>query len=106
MLKCNAENNLVLDLNAANDAVEFAVVGLVRGGATAAAATGSWGSTVITFERSINKTDWFGFATPVTLSAPGFVVFDCSDCIWVRARVSTAAGSAATGRVAFCGKGD
>ena len=95
-----------LNLNSANAAVTFETKLAVRTGVSVHLASGSWGNTVIAFEKSIDGTNFFAFTPAVQLTAAGFVSLDTADCLWARARVSTVAGSSGTGTVNAVNKGD
>ncbi len=97
--------DVALDLNTSNAEVAFSVREAARSGVTIGLASGTWGSAVVTFEKSINKTDWGAFSPAQTMSGVGFIALDTSDCLWVRARVSTVAGGAGSGRVNAVNKG-
>lgn len=67
----------------------------------------SWTTAVVTFERSNDGSAWAAFPTAVTLTADGFTsVMDVSGIAFIRARVSTAKGSALLIRLVACMKGD
>jgi hypothetical protein len=59
--------------------------------------SGTWGTAVLTLERSLDGINWVAMSSPTTYSAAGIQTgIDVTDIGHLRLRVSTAEGSAAS----------
>lgn len=101
-----AQASAILDLNHALEEVVASVQQHAVATVQATLLTGSWGSTVITVQRSNDAVGFEDLEEPITIEAEGMNArIDVSGFGYLRARVTTAAGSAATGQVTIVGKG-
>jgi hypothetical protein len=101
-----AQASAILDLNHALEEVVASVQQHAVATVQATLLTGSWGSTVITVQRSNDAVGYEDLEDPITIDAAGLTArIDVSGFGYLRARVTTAAGSAATAQVTIVGKG-
>jgi hypothetical protein len=101
-----AQASAILDLNHALEEVVASVQQHAVATVQATLLAGSWGSTVITVQRSNDAVGYEDLEDPVTIDAEGMTDrIDVSGFNYLRARVTIAAGSAATGQVTIVGKG-
>jgi hypothetical protein len=98
-------------LDAELDSVEnFCVKELVAASFQFTLEDGTWGTAVVTIERSNDGVHFVGFSNALTASAEGVVpsddsVIDCSAIACLRAKVTTLEGAASIIAVHFVGKG-